>query len=78
MTRDIDIPLPPKQANEGLPGKHEPVRDWQVCGYCAAALRLTWNDMANTPLAPMGPLALVDWIRATARTKFDAMVRVGA
>lgn len=40
-----------------------------------AQLQRSWAP--DSHLEPMGPLALIDWIRATARTKFDAMVRVG-
>ena len=67
---DIDIPLPPKWW-------HDPITDWQTCNICDALLRAAMNEMADTPLAPMGPLALIDWIRATTRLKYDAIVRVG-
>ena len=67
---EIDIPLPPRQ--------HDPILHWQDCYICRALLSAATIEMADAHLGPMGPLALVDWIRATARTKFDAMVRVGS
>lgn len=69
---NIDIPLPPKQHDQ-----HDLILDWQDCEICHALMDAAVNDMADAHLGPMGPLALIDWIRATALTKFDAIVRVG-